>query len=235
MIQADAVIDVRREQLLSHRGMIHRLTGTGVRAVDAQGRYELGLRWFSDRILRVSNWAIGWLSLSILLSGFGIPLVSTSSNQWVDRGERAMVLVLLAIVPLGTAFLLRWLRWPQLVRPLTCALIAHQLAPFCPWIGIVLYMLWLNAWSSALMLVVTVFIASWLNLITLFFSLLISRVAWNAERAYWALAPKKERFTPPPVMLVSLIAWIVSVAYALGILLLVPLGILNASGSLEMK
>jgi hypothetical protein len=181
----------------------------------------------------VSNWAIRLISVSILYQLYRV--ARSSPTLWATQSVGIAAAALLAIVPLGVAFLLRWLRWPQLVRPLICVMITHQLFPFFPWLGMALYWVWMEAWASVFWLAITFPLISFLNFITLYFSVLVSRVAWRTERSYWEMVPRKERLTLPPVMLVTRIVWLVSVVYVLGLCTFIALGILLASGQLEVE
>ena len=66
MMGADAVVDLQEEFLPDFRRTVRRLTGTAVRAVDAEGRFEFRSRWYADRVARVSGVALALLLVSLL-------------------------------------------------------------------------------------------------------------------------------------------------------------------------
>ena len=67
MMGADAVVDLQEEFLPDFRRTVRRLTGTAVRAVDAEGRFEFRSRWYAERVAQVSGWALVLLLISLPL------------------------------------------------------------------------------------------------------------------------------------------------------------------------
>jgi hypothetical protein len=68
MIKADAVVDVQEERLTDFHRTVRRLTGTAVRAVDPEGRFEFRSRWFANRIAQVCSWTVSLLLVYLLFS-----------------------------------------------------------------------------------------------------------------------------------------------------------------------
>ena len=71
MMGADAVVDLQEEFLPDFRRTVRRLTGTAVRAVDAESRFEFRSRWYADQVARVSTWALVLLLVSLPLTVLG--------------------------------------------------------------------------------------------------------------------------------------------------------------------
>ena len=68
---ADAVIDVQEEVLPDFSRTVRRVTGTAVRAVDPQGRFEFRARWYADRVARICTRVFAPLAYTFLASMIG--------------------------------------------------------------------------------------------------------------------------------------------------------------------
>ena len=68
MMGADSVVDLQEEFLPDFRRSVRRLTGTAVRAVDAEGRFEFRSRWYANRVAWISKWCSVLLSINLPLT-----------------------------------------------------------------------------------------------------------------------------------------------------------------------
>jgi tetratricopeptide (TPR) repeat protein len=235
MIGADAVVDVQEEFLPDFHRTISRLTGTAVRAADAEGRFEFRSRWYADRIARVSKWVLALLLLvslpstvlaSILINAIeqgrlvimnaNSPVVprtphAVASNFLAQALFAALIIVAIHTWPIGLASLVRALRWPQFVRPLALTLVAFALRPAYLLIGLTVGGIFSGHWWGV------PYHAVWLldpiNLVIVLFSLFLARAAWLADRGFRRLVPVAAQKAPAHRTLGGGLALVASITY----------------------
>jgi hypothetical protein len=204
MMGADAVVDLQEEFLPDFRRTVRRLTGTAVRAVDAESRFEFRTRWYDYLVARVSTWAIELhsvnLAIGIYYYVYPLPrldmgVMTATAGVAVDSPpgalawdllrqflESGLVAGALLTWPVGLAVLVRGLRWPQLVRPLALTLVASALSMVYLLIGLVAAALLSGGWAGPASS------ASWLlnpmALLFAVFNLFLGRSAWRADREF---------------------------------------------------
>jgi serine/threonine-protein kinase len=202
---ADAVIDVQEERLPSFADSQWRLSGTAVRAVDQDGRRELRSRWFSRQVATISRWMLVLVGVSFVgsvVASFYVSFVGLLTQAPLVQGhdiprQAAVILGVLALIhafPLVLALLLRWLCWPQLLRPAAGTLMALAARPIPASLG------WVSAasvtgkwWAVA---GIAFPLLDPVNLALLFFSFFIARRAWRAYGEFRALVPGGDSCVP---------------------------------------
>jgi serine/threonine protein kinase/tetratricopeptide (TPR) repeat protein len=218
MIGADSVVDLQEELLPDFRRTVRRLTGTAVRAIDAEGRFEFRSRWYADRVVRVGTWALVLLLISLPSTVLGA-ITFEAIEHWrlgimtadapvapptplavpSDLLRRALrELAIIAAVhawPLGLVALARGLRWPQLVRPLALTLIGFALRPVYLLAGLIAGALFSGGWPG--LFYTSVFLLDPVNLAMMVFGLFLGRAAWMADREFRRLVPAAARRAPP--------------------------------------
>jgi hypothetical protein len=226
MVGADAVVDRQEEFLPDFRRTVRRLTGTAVRAIDAEGRFEFRSRWYADRVARISTWAIIMLlvilPLMVLGSVFGAAMVRSTDTPASDLPQLVLASVLGVFIfawPVGLAVLVRVLRWPQLVRPLALTLIAFALRPIYVQIGGVAGALFAGGFLGLAFYTFLQFdplnlMFYLFHLMILVFSLFLARSAWRADRVFRSLVPDAGRKAPLRRSVGGCLALAASVAYA---------------------
>jgi serine/threonine protein kinase len=252
MMEADAVIDVQYEMLPDFVRTVWRLTGTAVRAVDIDGRFEFRSRWYADRVARLSVQALALLLISLpstvagALLYLGIEQVrlrmltagapdaaptalAVSSDLLLRVLVSAPLIIAIHAWPIGLAALVRGLRWPQLVRPLALTIVAFGLRPVYFSVGLGAAAVLSGGWAG--LVYHSLFLLDPANFLFLVISLFLGRAAWRADREYHRLAPDAERKAPLPRALGGRLALTASIAYA-GLLAfwLTGGGYLRASG-----
>ena len=221
MMGADAVVDLQEEFLPDFRRTVRRLTGTAVRAVDADGRFEFRSRWYAARIAWVSKWTLLLMLINLPLTVFSAvflillnqgrvwmmifdtpaaPLTSqaVAANMLPQVVQSVPIIVATHAWPVVLAALTRWLRWPQLVRPLALALAAFALRPVYLLTGLVAAAFWSGGWSG--LAYNSLFLLDPSNLAILVFGLFLGRAAWRADREFRRLLPdaaRSRRLTGP--------------------------------------
>jgi serine/threonine protein kinase len=246
ILGADAVLDVQEERLMSFRETHHRLVGTAVRSVDAEGRAELRSRWFGQQVVRISGWMLLLLSFSwvydALYACLLTLLIQGIALQQVGRTPTVqLVLTVVGVVtllhagPVAVVGLLRWLRWPQLVRPTgllvfvfgsrKLAVVVGFLLGALSFIGTPLYQAArIHYVDPVSFLVFTVELALFL------FAWSLCRRAWQVEKEYRRLVPDAERRPPPSrraVVSITLIAVILLGASLIGLHVLAGYSVLH--------
>jgi tetratricopeptide (TPR) repeat protein len=202
VLGADAVIEVREERLPDFHRSISRISGTAIRAVDQSGRLGLKSRWLADQVARLTLWMV---VLIAVCAGFIVlaPMLLIASSRGADAQVRmgassrlvydvALPVLLMHSWPLLLAVLLRWLQWPQLMRPAGIAAVAlagHSLArPIGALVAGAQY--GKERWSVALEQSVLVLDPS--NLIVLFVGIFVGHRIWKVYRDYRRLAAEGE-------------------------------------------
>jgi serine/threonine protein kinase/tetratricopeptide (TPR) repeat protein len=218
MLGADSVVDLQEEFLPDFHQSIRRLTGTAVRAVDAEGRFEFRSRWYADRIGWVGKWALVLLLVSlaltllssVILNGLeqgrvammsmnspsspSLPQVFWANFSWWSVLLTALILVAVHAWPIALVSLIRGLRWPQLVRPLILTLAAFALRPVYMLVGLISAALWSGGWSG--LLYHSLILLDPMNFSMMVFGLLLGRTAWRADAEFRRLIPYHARKTP---------------------------------------
>jgi len=229
MMGADAIVDLQEEFLPDFGRTARRLTGTAVRAVDSEGRFEFRSRWYADRIARVSKWSLALLAVSLFLTvvssiatmtvvaTLAAPNRETIASDLLKQARPSILFIAAAFVwPIVLASLARGLRWPQFVRPLALTLVAFALSPIYLLIGLVSGTLFARGGSGL------IYHALWfldpiglsINLLILVYSLFLARAAWRADKKFRSLVPDVGRVAPLRRSLGGRLAWSASVAYA---------------------
>ena len=216
MMGGESVVDVQEEVLPDFRRTVRRLTGTAVRAVDAEGRFEFRSRWYADRVAWVSTWSLVLLMVSLPVSVLGsvlfqaiehgrhaimagapvaplTPQSGTSNALWHLSGV-FLTIAAIHLWPIGLATLARGLRWPQFVRPLALTLVAFGLRPVYLLIGSVAAAVVSGGWAGLAYLMLSQFDP--VNLLVMAFSLFLARAAWRADREFRFLVPAAARHAP---------------------------------------
>ena len=235
MMGADAVVDLQEEFLPDFRRTVRHVTGTAVRAVDADGRFEFRSRWYAARIAWVSKWTLLLLLINLSLTVlsvvfliflnqgrlwmmiFGTPAAPLSSeavaaNQLQQVVQFVPVIVAIHAWPVVLAALTRWLRWPQLVRPLALTLAFFALRPVYLLTGLVAAAFWSGGWSA--LAYNSIFLLDPFNFAMLVFGLFLGRAAWRADREFRRLVPDAPRESPAHRTLVGALTLAVSVIFA---------------------
>ncbi len=131
-MNADAIVDLNAERVPGFIRTEHRVSGTAVRAVDEEGRFELKSRWFVSQLARI-RWP---MLLMALLFGRGVDYLRVDTgdatlqaageaqNWWLaTRLDPSINVVFwIAIGSLTVAMFVS--RWPQLVRPTAICFLA---------------------------------------------------------------------------------------------------------------
>lgn len=144
MFGGDAISSIQMERLVEFSTSKWRLTGSVLRAVDAQGRRELVMRWYNEAVMSVTFWMVIMIVVQITLGvretaesfvdsaeifkhavmqyengGLG----SSFDVLWEYRSPVALGLFNLValVMPIALALSLRILRWPQLLTPTAVA------------------------------------------------------------------------------------------------------------------
>ncbi len=233
MAGADAVVDLQEEFLPDFRRTVRRLTGTAVRAVDSEGRYEVRSRWYADQIARVSKWALVLLVVCLPVEIVGNLYVGAIEQRLAITTARARttptpeaiasnvlkqvppwIFVTAAVYgwPITLAALTRCLRWPQFVRPLSLTIVAYALAPVYYLTGLVAGALLSGGWSG--LAYHTLFVLDPIAYLILMFVLFLGRAAWRADREFRRLVPGAARKAPPHRAVVGGLTVAASVTYA---------------------
>jgi serine/threonine-protein kinase len=225
---ADAVIDVQEEHLPDFSRTLRTLTGTAVRAVDPQGRFEFRSRWYADRASRTCAWVFVLLVVSFLSQMFvgvfhtamfpqrlGI-LTSEVSPAGLPQQLFVLALIVAAIHawPLGLTVLVRALRWPQLVLPLALTVVGFGLGPLYLLAGAILAAVWTANWSGLASLLFGPINPMSTMLALVLPSLFLGRNAWQSAREYRLLVPEGERQAPLSRTLGGRLALIASLFFA---------------------
>jgi hypothetical protein len=108
MTGADAVVDHQEEQVFGPMRNTWRSTGSAIRAVDSEGRWQLKSRWFGSEIRRR---ALICLVALVSLSLLGIP----HWQAWLGAAVAILLPVLLCVT-------LRQFQWAELIRPTALAI-----------------------------------------------------------------------------------------------------------------
>jgi hypothetical protein len=217
MMGADSVVDLQEEFLPDFRQTVRRLTGTAMRAVSAEGEFELRSRWYAGRVAWVSTWTLALLLITFPLTVLGGILINAiphaarilSADSWMTTpaatllasnllGQVLWSFLILAgihIWPIGLAALARGLHWPQFVRPLALTLVAFALRPFYWVTGLMAGALLSGRWSG--LIYHSLWLLDPINLSILMFGLLLGRTAWRADREFRRLVPAVARKAPP--------------------------------------
>jgi serine/threonine protein kinase len=232
MVGADAVLEVHEEILPDFHRTMRRLSGMAVRAVDADGRFEFRSRWYADRIARIGTWMIVLLLTSIAWSLFISLLIVSSSSVllWAglpdldlqplgDLGLPTVLAIYSLLItaipawPVVLTILLRWFRWPQLVRPLVVSVVALFSIPGLGSLGMLLVDLITGHWNRFDFLAVLSLLdpRCWTCLL---FGLFLCRTAWLSDRVYRRLVNEIVGNAPWPRVLGGRLAWAGSVLYA---------------------
>jgi hypothetical protein len=238
MMGADAVVDLQEEFLPGFHQTIRRLTGTAVRAVDTESRFEFRSHWYANRIAWVSTWAFVLLLISLALGVFtsivssafdeGRLLMMTSaapvtppspaavaSNVFMRALRVALIVSAIHLWPIGLVALVRGLLWPQFVRPLALTLVAFALRPVYLVIGLVAGAMWSHGWSG--LMYHSLYLLDPVNLSMLVFGLLVGRAAWRADREFRQLVPAAARKAPLRRALGGGLSLAASVTYAVAL------------------
>jgi serine/threonine-protein kinase len=225
MMGAEAVVDLKEERLPQLGQTVHRRSGMAIKAVDTAGRRELRSRWFATQISHLSRWMLiligvsffatlisSWLISPVSIGDSGIPL----SPDETGSQRLAVVTLLLVLIhswPLALAVLMRWLLWPQLLRPAALAILAIGAKPLANLVG------WLAAgvahgrWDVDSVLVLGQLDP--INLAILLFACFLCRRAWRAYGEYHKLAPDAEQAVPSNRRVGGRLALMTSVLYLL--------------------
>jgi tetratricopeptide (TPR) repeat protein len=129
---ADAVIAVRRQRCPEIGWGARHVSGVAVRVADADAGRRLRLRWYAEEVGALVNRMLLLLALQAALlvlaavfcagvSSLAEPTGETPSQALATAG---LGLALLYAWPLGLLALLRFLRWPQLLRGAAVAVLA---------------------------------------------------------------------------------------------------------------
>ena len=231
------MVDLQEEFLPDFHRTVRRLTGTAVRAVDAEGRFEFRSRWYADRVARVSRWTLVLLAVCLLLT-----VVFSIFFNAIEQGRLAIMsgdspAALMTPKALASCFfllrkrfcrswsssrstsgrsvlaaLVRGLRWPQLVRPLALTLTAFAFRPVYLLTGLVAAAIFSRGWSGLVYYAAPILDPS--NLSILLFGVFLGRAAWRADREFRRLLPGAARKASPHRALVGGLTMAVSVTYA---------------------
>lgn len=200
---ADAVAGVREER----RGTAFAVRGTAVRATDAQSRRVLRLRWCATRAEQLSLSMLVFVGVSFVLTllvGFAMLGLSRTGRGFPPgaagptRGlllDMALVIAAIHAWPLALAALLRWLRWPELLRPAGLGVLLLGAKPLADWLGAAAAGATPGSWTSEAFILRRA--ADLVNLGILGFSWFLCRAAFRAHRQFRALVPDAGELLPP--------------------------------------
>ncbi len=235
MLGADSVVDLQEEFLPDFHQTARRLTGKAVRAVDAEGRFEFRSRWCSDRVARVGTLALSLLLISLLLTllsslglnvfeqirlemmtveAKGVPANPDGVGSNLKRQVLRSFLIIVAIHawPIALVALVRSLRWPQFVRPLTVTIVAFTLRPVYLLIGCVSATVLSGSWSG--LVYYSALLLDPVSFSMLVIGLLLGRTAWRADTEFRRLAPDSARKVPQLRSIGGKLAMAASMTYA---------------------
>jgi hypothetical protein len=231
IIGADAVLDIQEEILLEYHRTVRRLSGTSVRAVDADGRFEFRSRWYADRVARIGSWAVVLILVSfgahllgsaLRIAVDSVPLVAqVASSADPSPYARFFALTLTFAIMFITAIhawpcmlviLVRSLRWPQLLRPLAITIVAMVSQPLLSIAGQLLGVLVSGRWLS--MAYGSLFLLDPINWTMLLFGLFMGRAAWRVAGEYRRLMPEGIRRVPWRRVLGGRLSWAATGVYA---------------------
>jgi serine/threonine protein kinase/tetratricopeptide (TPR) repeat protein len=209
MIGADAVVDVQQERLPEFRRTVWRRSGMAIRAVDSAGRLELRSRWFATEVSRLSLWmlmVIGSFFIGTLLCGcfsfapmaLGISMPLATGETLSQRTVSVAVVVALGVVlifswPLAIVLLVRWLLWPQLLRPAALAVMALGATPLASLMGSIGATAVTGKWQATVFHLPRLLTTLGISI----FSWFLCRRAWRAYSEYCSLVPVAEQQLPP--------------------------------------
>jgi serine/threonine protein kinase/tetratricopeptide (TPR) repeat protein len=214
LLGADAVTEVQMEQLPTFFNTGYRCSGVAIRAVEQRGRVELAAHWLEQRAAALAVWmlaAVLALSLCLVLGAsvhLGDPRLQGETALW-SLG----LLFGWPLVAILSAVMLRGLRWPQLVKPVTLIVVAFLVCePLAMLLGTVTLVRskGMSGWFSASVLISP---EPWLGFIPALFLLNRSRQFSTAYRyllaGYRSLQPWRRRIGLG-------VAWIAATAFSFG-------------------
>jgi serine/threonine-protein kinase len=208
LIGADAVIRIEEERLPELNRTVHRARGTAVRAVDADGRRELLGRWFTDAMGRFSLLLFPFLAL-FLFNYIVLPQTITVPAVRPSLRQAAASALLILSWPFALAALLRWLRWPQLVRATSLTFLGLAIVVSPPFVLLaqLLALAITGNWPGAAWTALLLDPTGWLVSLVLAYAALR---AWRMHREYRRLAgpgsgpePTGRRLTETGTLVVS--------------------------------
>jgi len=235
MMGADAVLDIREEDLPGFDATVRRVSGTAIKAVDTSGRIELRSFWYAGQTASLS-WRL--MAVALLPLGCLTALYQTGAtipDAWI------VPLVLGSCWPLMAAVLLRASLWPQLVRPAVVAAVSAGLGvallslPVC--IDLVTGSPVAGAWAVQFPRRLLRFRRFWkwgllplaAAIIALIgFAVLIGERAWRVHREYRHATNTATRRTPLLRRLAEWLAMAASVATAVLAAVVVAVAIMAA-------
>ncbi len=209
MLGADAVVDFKEERLPDLRYTSRWLSGTAVRTVDAAGRSELRSRWLAGQLAWISWWMLvltGVSFINTLLGSFlffGVLGIGPASAIGGTMSKRLMLLALVVALmhswPLAVTLLLRWLLWPQLLRPAVLAFLALVAArPLAGSAGAIAALAVTGKGQGILFALFPLLtFLDPLAFAILAFSWFVCRKAWRTHSEYYSLVPVTQEQLPP--------------------------------------
>ena len=123
MMGADAVVDLEEERVPGPRRTLWRSTGSAIRAVDSEGRWQLKARWFGSQVRRWTTFCLAYILGEFL---FICLFYSSDIGKEMNDGffgTHLPVTTLIAgsglmrLIPFLLCVALHRLQWGQLVRP----------------------------------------------------------------------------------------------------------------------
>ncbi len=135
MMGADAVVDLEEERVPGPRRTLWRSTGSAIRAVDSEGRWQLKARWFGRQVGRWTTFCLAFilgefLFICIFYSwGIGKEMVDRLVGTHLPVTTLIAWMGLMRLIPFVLCVALHRLPWGQLVRPAAAAVIILGTAP----------------------------------------------------------------------------------------------------------
>jgi tetratricopeptide (TPR) repeat protein len=201
---ADAVVGVQSQPCRDLGGAFRRALGVAIRVADADVLSRLRVRWFGERVAQLTRQMLIWLAVYIGLLFASVTILAKASPLSVPTDETlseslyaaSLGLGLLFVWPVTLVLLLRFLRWPQLLRTVGLAVlvattgrelavrVGHLIAVRTTGIEWTESKLWL-----------------WLNpfdLLFLVFGIVLCVRAWRLARQAPAILPPEMQGAPAP-------------------------------------
>jgi hypothetical protein len=229
LLGADAVSDLELERLPTFFNTGYRCAGVAVRAVDREGRLQLGAFWLEKRAAALSVWILAALGIILALALRG---VATSISRHPENLQGLAYWLGAAVVPAAGAVLLRTLRWPQLVLPATVSAVVYLIGmPVVGILGAADQFSNLGGWAMALTPLAILDPIPWTGLFSSIFLGLRTR---QFLREYRQLLTTYQPEASLRRRVGGGIAWASVAAFALALLGFSGVIILEASGGLSL-